>query len=230
MPQLAHRAACEWINALSAEKGVPPSTLAERAHLDPAAFTRAMNPTNGKPITQATLQRLAQRWGVPVPDTLLRQLPPGRKRSDVKRIVAGLAALPPSPPAGENDVPMWGAIMSKREPFFYLNRTPLSYTTRPPGGQGLSALACLWMPDETMAPWRITGERVYLDPTRPIRAGDHALVEIGLESDPNGLPLAFIAQLTPEGWRQHASGNIIDLRGRHVLDRFRILEWSELLP
>ncbi|MBS7789252.1 hypothetical protein KTR66_04565 [Roseococcus sp. SDR] len=230
MDQLAHAAAREWIETLARTKGTNASKLAAHAGLAPSAVTRAMKWENGKPLTQNTLQALATAWHVPAPDQILRRLPLGRDRSGIKRTVKALAALPPRTPVGEADVPLWGAVMSAWDHLFHLNRTPLSYATRPPGAQGVRALACMYMPDDSMAPWRVMGERIYLDPTRPIRTGDHALVEVADVLAPNNEPLAFIALNTAQGWRQYAPRTPINMNRWKVLARFRVLEWSELVP
>lgn len=230
LTELSQRAAREWVSRLAAERKTTPTGLARRAGLNPSTVTRPMSAGDHKHlITRQTIERIASTWQVAAPESLLKGLPEGRNRTTRAKIVATLGTLA-LPPPGPNDVPVWGAVATARAGFFHLNRVPLDYTRRPPGAAAIANLACLRMPDESMEPWRRTGEPLFLDPHRPIGIDHHALVEVGLEADPNAHPMAFVGQLRREGWYQHGPRKLVDLRGLRVLERFRILEWQELLP
>jgi hypothetical protein len=221
-------AAREWVSRLAATVGEEPSNMARRAGLATTTLTRALSPSGHGKLTRSTLEALARAYGVEVPAAVLEAVEPGRRRRSARPDVQRLARLP-TPPAGPNDVPVWGAIDSARPGFFHLNHVALDYARRPPGAAAVAHLACLRMPDDSMAPWRLAGEALYLDPHRPMTLMHHVLVECAVLADPNGPTLSFVAQLRREGYWQHAPRDVVALDGLQVVNRVRVLEWQELL-
>ncbi|WP_191085647.1 helix-turn-helix domain-containing protein [Roseococcus microcysteis] len=228
LTMLGQDAAREWVLRLAHDKQQELSNLARRAGIATSTLTRAMNPAQNGKLTQATLEKLSRAYGVEIPKHVLDSVEPGRRRYSAAPMITGLGQLPPAP-SGPNDVPIWGAVQTHRPGFFHVNHAALDHAKRPPGGAAIARLACIRMPDESMEPWRMAGEAIYLDPNRPIALMNHALVECIDPARPNDPSLAFIAQRRREGWYLHGPRAFLDLGALQIMDRYRILEWAELL-
>ena len=122
-------------------------------------------------------------------------------------------------------------------PLFRLNRVAVDMAPRPHGISTARKTSALRMPDDTMAPWRRAGELVFIDPTRPVRRGDHALFLLADPQHPDEDAACLIREVlaveTAPTARQMAAHTAKApesfLEDYVVTERQRVLEWEEVL-
>ena len=242
---LANIRAKEYVLALLARTGLDLTKLAERAGLHQTTVTRPMNDkSNQHHLTRRTVQRLSEVFNVPVASEVLAGLKAGRAtreealhRPPKPRGQNRAPAIAP-PTATARDVPIQAAIMSGRGSHFYLNPAAMDHATRPPALTTARKVFAIRMPDGSMAPWRRIGELVFVDPSRPVAPGDHALVELQEPNNPNGEPIFLIRRVvalapkpgTPPQLAAYTASDAADtLAGLRMVRLARVLEWAELL-
>jgi SOS-response transcriptional repressor LexA len=150
---------------------------------------------------------------------------------------AVLVARTPELANMSHDVPIYGVARGGRpgEGDFRFNGEVAGVTTRPHGLRGMKDAFCIFVQGDSMVPWRNEGERVYINPARPARPGDHVVVELKPERD--GEPgVAWLKKLvgrSPDGSLVLAQYNPatakIKIPGAKVKRVFRVMEWEELL-
>lgn len=243
--QLANIRAKEYVLALLARTGLDLTKLAERAGLHQTTVTRPMNDkTHQHHLTRRTVQRLSEVFGVPVASEVLAGLRAGRatreealSRPTSPRPRRAAAAAPPLP-TPIRDIPIQATPMVGRGSHFQLNPVAMDYAPRLPAIVTARKVFALRMPDGSMDPWRRIGELVFIDPTRPVAPGDHALVQLLEPGNPNAGPIFLIRRVVAlpsqpggmprlEAYVTPASGDGLD--GLQVVELSRALEWPELL-
>jgi SOS-response transcriptional repressor LexA len=136
-----------------------------------------------------------------------------------------------------HDVPILGVARGGRpgEGDFRFNGEVAGVTARPHGLRGMKDAFCIFVQGDSMAPWRNEGERVYINPARPARPGDHVVVELKPERDgeAGGAWLKKLVARAPDGSLVLAQYNPatsrIKIPGAKVKRVFRVMEWEELL-
>jgi phage repressor protein C with HTH and peptisase S24 domain len=136
-----------------------------------------------------------------------------------------------------HDVPILGVARGGRpgEGDFRFNGEIAGVTARPHGLRGIKEPFCIFVQGDSMAPWRNEGERVYINPARPARPGDHVVVELKPERDgePGVAWLKKLVARSPDGSLVLAQYNPatsrIKIPGAKVKRVFRVMEWEELL-
>lgn len=232
--EAAQEAARLWLRQLLDETRLTRKAMAAKIDRADSTISRPlMEPPKGL-LTQETIGALATAFKKSFPRAAFEHLPPGRKSRGISGAL--LSGVEPDPTlsnlesiADSDRIPVWGALSAWRTGFFHLNRMGLGDIRRPPATAPLRHLAALRMPSDVMEPWRRMGEPLILTPAQDIGPGQHALVEVMAELDPNGEPMAFIAQRRPQGWYQYGPGEYLDLKGLKEMGKFRILELSEML-
>jgi len=148
-------------------------------------------------------------------------------------------ALARTPELGNmlHDMPIFGVTRggSPGEGDFRLNGEVVGRTVRPPGLREMKDAFCLYVQGESMVPWRNEGERVFINPARPPRIGDHVVVEIKPEHEGESGPawLKKLVARSPDGSlvlaQYNPANNKIKIPGVKVKRVFRVMEWEELL-
>jgi phage repressor protein C with HTH and peptisase S24 domain len=135
-----------------------------------------------------------------------------------------------------HDMPIYGVTRcGKGEGDFRFNGEVAGQTLRPPGLRGMKDAFCLYVQGESMSPWRNEGDRVFINPARPARIGDHVVIEVKPEHDgePGVAWLKKLAGRSPDGTLVLAQYNPpngkIKVPGHKVKRVFRVMEWEELL-
>lgn len=235
----AQARARDFIQDLVGQTGLNATRLAMAAGLSQTTLTRPLTDPRAA-LTARTIELVARRFKAPLPAGLLDQLPPGRNRAH-RDGAMGWKMEPslPSPPepGPARDVPIYGALMISRGPLFHLNRIAVDMAPRPHGIRTARKTYALRMPDESMAPWRRAGELVFIDPTRPVRRGDHALYLLADPAQPDNDAVCLIREVlagetapTARQMAAHAAkGPEAFLEAYVVTERQRVLEWEEVL-
>lgn len=216
-------AARAYVSQVMTATGRDPTNLARLVNMNPSTLTRLMssNPRGG--VRRSTLEQIARITGIPLPAALTNDLPSA------------------APAAAGNarsllmDVPVHALIGSREPGFYFWNQTALDYVHRPPGVARVTRLFALRMPDDSMAGWRMPGDLVYVDPTRPVAENDHAFIEVANTAMPDEPSLYVIRRVV----RRRASGVVLQNWGFDpkeitvsrdtVLAYHRVMEWAELL-
>lgn len=230
---LARAIAREWILELKSQTGLELTNLARHAGLNQSTVTRPVNdPTNTKPITAQVLRRLSEAFGKPLPANVLEHLDPGRprERTNIRPARKSKASTEITTPVLEwkisKDVPIWGSILKTPGTPFELNREVVAYAPRLPGIIGAKAVFAIRMPDESMSPWRQPDEYIYVDANRPVKSGDHVLIEYIRTDAPKSDLLCVFAQFRNGQYWQYGPRAYITDRIT-IAQRWRILEWAE---
>lgn len=235
-PQVAADA---YIAALIERTGLDRTNLARAAGLAQSTLAEA-RVRKGHPLTRHTVETLAARFRIAPPPGLVDRLPPGRNRTHRSGAKAWIMESPP-PSAGTTghvrDVPIFGALMISRGPLFRLNRVAVDMAPRPYGLLTARKAYAIRMPDESMSPWRRAGELVFIDPTRPVRRGDHALFLLADPSHPNEEPFCLVREVigaesapTARQMAAHSQKGPETFLDEFVAtERHRVLEWEEAL-
>ena len=205
-----------WLRDVMARLELDATGLARKVGLQPSTLTRFMRGEVEK-MQQATRDKIAGKTGMPAPSTAIR---PGA--------APAVLTMP-------RDVPVHGLIGAPAQDCYYFNPTAIDFAPRPPGIAGATRAFALRMPDATMDGWRRVNELVYVDPTRAVAEGDHALIEIANRRSPNDeslFQIRRVARRRPEGvvlatWGLSPAEERL-ARG-DVLAMSRVLEWPELL-
>ncbi len=181
-------------------------------------------------LTQDWLVKLSQALGVSVAHLLGEApttSPPAsevRPADDHQPIAAGV--LP-------RDVPVLGTAVGGAAGDFEVNGDVVDMVRRPPGLAGAKGIFALYVQNDSMAPWRMPGGLVYINPNKPARPGDHVVVELKA-SDGEPRP-AFLKKLVSLG------GSSIRLEQynpprddlytpANLIHRIlRVIEWEEML-
>lgn len=168
--------------------------------------------------TRVTLRRVANVLGVSVrflefgeegaavPKEAARTLP-------VYRVVA---------PPGVDNEGMFGLALGD----------VVDHTKRPGVLANVKEAYALYLPGNTMWPWRAQGQIVYVNPARPPAIEDHVLVQ--LNGDGEGAPLSFVKRLvqaTASGitLRQYHPDKESTLARVRLLTLHRVMDWDELM-
>lgn len=139
----------------------------------------------------------------------------------------------PSPVTMPLDVPVMGTAVGGSGGDFTFNNGVVDYARRPPGVARNRAVFCVFVRGDSMEPRFEPGDLLYVNPSRPARAGDDVLVE--LHPDQPGEPgAAFIKRLeahTPTKLilKQFNPAKKIELPIARVLRVCPILRANELL-
>ncbi|MGE0409334.1 MAG: helix-turn-helix domain-containing protein [Amphiplicatus sp.] len=203
-----------WIKA--ALKRTPGKTqvgMAEALGVNRSAVTRLLNGDRQLKFHEA--EKIAAYLGVALPIGL----------SDRGREFAG----PGAPMAAvSEDAPVYRAAADGGRWSLARHETPIDYRPRAPHFEKAATVFGLYAPDDAMAPRFLPGEIVWVDPARPARPGDDALlVEKRRGKGPETVILAKLAAISPNriDARQYRDGNEIRLDARrwsalHVLARY----------
>jgi len=206
------------------ERGIPAELpervrplLAAQLHVEEGQLRRDGRAPSG---SAATAEGLAEgaAWGMPMPEAVT-------------------VARTPELGNMSHDVPILGVARGGRpgEGDFRFNGDVAGVTARPHGLRGMKDAFCIFVQGDSMAPWRNEGERVYINPARPARPGDHVVVELKPERDgePGGAWLKKLVARSPDGSLVLAQYNPatarIKIAGAKVKRVFRVMEWEELL-
>jgi hypothetical protein len=215
--------ALAYVQAVLETKQVDATTLARKSKLAPSTITRFIGAKGGGVTMRLSSLKKIEDWSkIPLPASLSRE--------NIQQNAVPVFGIKPQ---GRNSVPIHVLIGSTRPDVYYRNPVATDFAPRFIGIEQASRVFALRMPDTTMMPWRRVNELVYVDPTRQVAEGDHALVEFGRASVPNDEPLHVIRQLlcrqgpdaTLHGWNMQ--GACLQ-KGDRILSLKRILEWSEL--
>jgi phage repressor protein C with HTH and peptisase S24 domain len=239
--EAAQAAARAWVAALAKAKKLHISHLAERAKLDQATLTEAMKTGARRRFSQVTLMRLANHFRVDPPaEAVLHELPRGRLPRDAPQLPASLVQPPseevPFPRRGD-EVPVRATLMVEGGTWFYLNPVATEWMPRSSGIARIRGAFALRMGDDSMTPWRRPDELVFVDPSRAITPGCHALVPMVPLADPNGADRFLVALITgyPKAGALPPMQLYAPPRGFSVTHMRpagmpqRVLEWSEVL-
>ena len=211
-----------WAVELLVEKRLDPSTAARKAGLATTTLTRPIYTAEGeaKTIGRKTLHALSRAFSKPLPPELALD-------------AGGAVAMPASATELPRDVPVHGIPRRFADGGFEKNPIPVAFARRPPALDGMRHAYALYMPDDSMAPWRRAGKLIYVQPGRSPGIGDHALIETAPLADPNAESIWYIGRM--EGRRdgtlilsRYADDSVIHLPINRILDSQRIIEWDEL--
>lgn len=75
-------------------------------------------------------------------------------------------------------MPVHGTVVGGAEGDFEMNGAIVDYVRRPPGIAGTRDVFALYVTGDSMEPRYRPGDLVYVNPTRPPRAGDDVVVEL----------------------------------------------------
>jgi phage repressor protein C with HTH and peptisase S24 domain len=133
------------------------------------------------------------------------------------------------------DVPVHALVGSPVHGAYYWNQTVIDYTCRPPGIARATRAFAFRMPDDSMEGWRQVDELIFVDPTRAVAEGDHALVELANTEMPDNPSLYVVRRVL----RRRPAGVVLQTWGlnpeeqsmprANVLSFHKVIEWPELL-
>jgi phage repressor protein C with HTH and peptisase S24 domain len=156
---------------------------------------------------------------------------------------AGAEVSPTTPALGDvsaftvlpRDVPIMGVAQGGGEDeSFVLNMGEIvNYAKRLPSIARNNRVFALYVQGSSMEKWRQPGGIVYLDPSRPPKAGDHVVVEFNTDELGNGSPalLKLFLGTTPTKikLRQYNPEKSIEVPLSKVRKIHRVIEWEELI-
>lgn len=180
----------------------------------------------GRGVPPIAAEEIYALGGVLPPAERPRAAPPG----------VTLPTAPALPPFATmpRDVPVHGTVVGGTEGDFEMNGTVVDYVRRPPGIAGAREVFALYVTGDSMEPRYRPGDLVYVNPSRPPRAGDDVVVELLPAEGRDGAGPAFVKTLrarAPGAWvcEQYNPPRLLEYpvaRVRHVL---RIMTLTELL-
>jgi hypothetical protein len=178
---LAQEEARAFLLEVAARTGLKMNALARGAGLAQSTLARPLTDRGAK-WTARTIRRIADTYRIAPPPSLLDKLPEGVGRMHDTGVGLTMEHRERAPrartPPPERDVPIYAAHMVQQGPLWRRNTLAVDTAPRPAGIITARQVYALRCPDETMAPrWR-AGDLIYIDPARPVRAGDHALIEM----------------------------------------------------
>ena len=127
-------------------------------------------------LTVDWLALLAKALGVNPSDLLLREASPTRPHAMVastnKMPSLTIASGAQGVLAGPKDLPILGYVKAGTEGFFIVNGEVQGYAVRPDLLQGVKDAYAVYVHDKSMFPAFEPGHLAWVDPLRPVKAGD----------------------------------------------------------
>jgi transcriptional regulator with XRE-family HTH domain len=236
----AQRRAADWLLQLSARLGRHLTDMAHAAGVNQTTLTQGVR--GRRPLTAATILKVAEAFRVTPPPSLVAQLAQGRYRRDhrpsaASRRVASHFVLPPMSTA-PGRVRVFTTPSELPPPLFRINFADEAETAPLPAGIAeAKGVFVFRMPNSTMAPWRRRDERVYVDQNRDATEGRHALLRLIPKDDENGMEAFAVGKLAdyrgpggaPRFLRYDSPDRPLDLSGWHLVKAMLILELDDLL-
>lgn len=212
----------DWIREGLKRAGKSQRGLAAYLGLDPSAISRLLA---GERLLKADeVARIAAYLSVPAPAP---DLP-----SEAPQDMDATAAVPPFTTM-RRDVPVVGTVVGGSSGAFELNGSVVDYVRRPPGIERTRGVYALYVSGESMVPRYDPGDLVFLNPSRPPRAGDYVVIEMFAE-EPGQAGQAYIKRLravTPNAYvaEQFNPPLSIEYPIAKVRQIIRIIPTAELL-
>lgn len=142
----------------------------------------------------------------------------------------------PTPYRGEmpRDVPVLGVTVGgDGGADFSMNGEAIDYVRRPTRIIGRKDIFALYVQNDSMSPWRESGQLVYVEAARPPQIGDYVVVELSITREADGRP-ALLKRLagmsgTKVRLQQFNPPKVFEIERRKVHRLFRVMDWTELL-
>lgn len=172
--------AIKWLREVCAQKDLKPAQLARLAGLSTTTLTRPMNqPDHPHALKYITLERVSRVTGVPLPAHLggptNRAQVDGPGGTDVGKSTFAL------PEVGTHDLPIYGHARAGKSGVFMDNGKVQARVVRPHYLIGVTDAYGIYVVDESMSPALEHGWLIYVDPTRPVAAGDDVVIQLADE-------------------------------------------------
>lgn len=164
-----------YILSAAEKMNLEPSALAKRAGLAPSTINRFLNDPDYPHIpTLTTLGRIAAASGIPLPPEIgggsifkgAASSEKGERHPIRGRMVGNL------------DLPVLGYTKAGAGGIFMDNGTAQSYVERPWFMMGVNNGYATYVSDDCLGPLIKHGRLVYVDPSRPVAAGDLVVIQL----------------------------------------------------
>ncbi len=140
-------------------------------------------------LTVDWLALLAKALGVSPSDLLAREkssAPSHAQKNASHAMVAGIRKIPSLSMAsgaqgvlsGPKDLPILGYVKAGTEGFFIVNGEVQGYAVRPDLLQGVKDAYAVYVHDKSMFPAFEPGHLAWVDPLRPVKAGDTVVIQL----------------------------------------------------
>lgn len=220
----------EWIRKGLQKHGKTQRGLAVALGIDPSGVNRILKGT--RLIKADELKTIADYLDEPLPPEALagnRTAPPSSEalKADISIPLSGELPL---------SLPVYGVAMGGPGDAFYLNGQVVDYVRRPPGLALAPKAFGVYVQGTSMEPRYEEGDLVIVNPARPARVGDYALIELfptSAEGEVVEVGPAFVKRLV----RKTASEVICEqlnprqevrYPANHVRHIYRVLSIAEL--
>lgn len=172
---------------------------------------------------------------------------------DIIRKFLAAEAAPPAEPIREvapakSPVPDWrdmprdipvmgvaaGTLDGNGGAEFYLNGDISDYLRRPPGLAGAKHAFAVWTVSTSMVPWSQPGDPLFVNPSQPVRNGDHVIVELHGDDDHTPGP-GFVKLLVRRAGSKLVLGQYnppredIEIPMARVKNLYRVIPIAELV-
>lgn len=218
------------LHSFARKAGMPDSTL--RNFIGGA--TRSLGYENLSKLAKAANTTVAALTGSAPPPN---PPPPGAYEAAPRTNVAAADVPFPAPASLPRDVPVLGTAVGGQDREsggdFLFNGDVIDHVRRPPGIAAMRDVFAFYVIGTSMEPWRRDGGLAYVTPRRPLRAGDHALIELHPTRDGEAgaaMVKRFVGR-TPTKLRlaQYNPAREFDVDAARVKNIYRIAEWEDLI-
>jgi phage repressor protein C with HTH and peptisase S24 domain len=167
----AKPAALEYLRYVLAETGLSPGALAKKVGVAGSTFTRPLNANDYKfAISTTTLNKIEAATGMSYSEFVAK----GAKHPTPN------VSFPPRYEvlASEHGTPLMGQSVTGPNGRFLLNGQKIMELFTPPDLVGVKDAYAVQVYGTSMEPAFFAGQKVWLNPTAPVRAGDFVVVQI----------------------------------------------------
>lgn len=178
----------QWLASGLKKPGKSGKELASILGRSPSAVSRMASGQHK--ISTDDLRKIALYIGSPIPniEEIREILTDVSQHMDISHLIGDVGFVPaprsnaeivgPVELSSAHTIPVYGQAIGGEDGQFVLNGNHVADVLAPPSLRGVRGAYGVYVAGESMEPRYFAGEVVYVDPTRPVRRGDFAVVQI----------------------------------------------------